>query len=321
MLVIFACLAVRETLQLRDYFLSRGDKNKTPADVDVDSNGKIMKKPIMPRPNRVSSVGVEPIQEDHISANEVSAMTNVTAGAIVDTDKTDVEVGRGNLAPLDIVQEIHDLATDHPGEEIERVDVSPKHRSMRRNLTFSERIVAKIEEIKIPDNNSWGNLLDYSSLIILSVAVVYRILYIERCRSFQNYVTQFETDFERHFDKIIAHELDISRIEYALRIVALALLAVALLQFFRYISFDRRLGMVSATLYNSLHDLGPVMLVFVTVFSAYAVIGSQMYGQQLVEFETFTDSLTSLLLMVLGEYGVLDGSKLCVWIITTNCCS
>ena len=300
MLIVFACLVVREALQLRQFFLSRADKNK----MSSASDGSTVKSSIILRPNRVSIACAQPEQEnqqDSSVANEVEAISNESGGAIA---AMDVEVGRGNLAVLEAEKEI-------PNAQNQRNDVSPKHKSMRRGLTFSDRIVAKIEEIKIPDNATWGNLLDYSSIVVLSVAVVYRILYIERCRSFQNYVTQFETDFERHFDKIIEHEIDISNIEYSLRIVALSLLAIALLQFFRYISFDRRLGLVSATLYNSLHDLGPIMLVFITVFSAYAVIGSQMYGQQLVEFETFTDSLTTLLLMVLGEYGVLDGSKFC----------
>ena len=180
--------------------------------------------------------------------------------------------------------------------------------NVKRSLTFKEKVIAKMETLNIPDNVGWGHLLDCSSITMLAVAIAYRLVYIERCRYFQTYMTQFPTDFEKHFNKIIQLELDIAGAEYAMRLCALFVLALSLMQFFRYVSFDKRLGLVTATLYNSLHDLAPIMFVFCTVFTAYAVIGCQMYGQQLPEFETFTDSLTTLLLMVLGEYGAFVSS-------------
>jgi hypothetical protein len=211
--------------------------------------------------------------------------------------------------------------SDSAAEEEEAVETAPPAEEEDISTT---PMVGKLVEMKksslkamqsirfvLPDTNQWGFLLDMLSILVVALGIVFKIIYISQCREFHNYITQFQSDFETHFNEIITREVDIANREFSLRIVGLCGVAIGLMQFFRYIGFDKRMGLVAATLYACIGELAPIMLVFCTVFSAFAVLGSQMYGQQMVEFETFTDSLTTLLLLVLGEYGVLDGSKYC----------
>ena len=95
---------------------------------------------------------------------------------------------------------------------------------------------------------------------------------------------------------------ELDTIEGHTRTIALCVVLIGLVQFFRYLSFDRRFGIVTDTILSSALDLIPVLAIFAVVCIAYAVMGTAIYGQDLVEFSDLGSSLSSLFLMILGQF-------------------
>lgn len=94
------------------------------------------------------------------------------------------------------------------------------------------------------------------------------------------------------------------------RYLMIALLFVTVMQFFHYMAFDKKLGIVTSTISSAGSDLVPVLVIFFVVLCAYSVLGTQIYGVQLPEFSTLGESMASLLVMLLGEYSNYERSKL-----------
>ena len=147
-----------------------------------------------------------------------------------------------------------------------------------------------------------GDILDWGTILILTLGIMYRFLYIRNCREFHNHVRSIEFNFSDHFDTMVSGAILVKEGEESLRAVAICAVAAGLLQLFRYLSFDESFGIVTSTIYYSLLEVLPMLLILVIVFTAYGVC-TQMFGQQLGDFQTLTHSVTSLFLMILGEYG------------------
>jgi len=75
-----------------------------------------------------------------------------------------------------------------------------------------------------------------------------------------------------------------------------------MLQFFRYLSFNKRFGIVTTTIAASTGDLLPVLVIFVSIVIAYAILASEIYGIQLSEYSTVQTSLAALFIMLLGNF-------------------
>jgi hypothetical protein len=95
-------------------------------------------------------------------------------------------------------------------------------------------------------------------------------------------------------------ELDV--IVANMRIISLFVVVIGLIQFFRYLSFDRRFGIVTDTIMTSFRDLIPVLIIFSVVCISYAVLGAAIYGQDLIAFQSIGASMSSLFLMILGQF-------------------
>jgi ABC-type uncharacterized transport system fused permease/ATPase subunit len=107
---------------------------------------------------------------------------------------------------------------------------------------------------------------------------------------------------ETNFSVTLSQFSDIEACEVNVYIISLAMVLISVVQFFRYLEFDARFGIVARTLRQSLWVLLPVLIVFITILSTYAVMGTCLYGKFLPEWSTLYNSLGSLFLLILGEF-------------------
>ena len=86
-------------------------------------------------------------------------------------------------------------------------------------------------------------------------------------------------------------------------------IVVALTQFFSYLTFDKRFGLVTATLVKAVHDIVPMLIILLSVLLTYSVLGCIIYGQSIEGFSTVGISLSTLLIIMLGEVEMYDESE------------
>lgn len=116
--------------------------------------------------------------------------------------------------------------------------------------------------------------------------------------------------YDGHLEDMILRFRDLRMEQRVCRYLMIALLFVTVMQFFRYMAFDKKLGIVTSTISSAASDLVPVLVICFVVLCAYSVLGTQIYGVQLPEFSTLGESMASLLVMLLGEYSNYERSKL-----------
>ena len=90
--------------------------------------------------------------------------------------------------------------------------------------------------------------------------------------------------------------------EDVIHLISIAVITAGMLQFFRYLSFNKRFGIVKSTITASTGDLLPVLIIFESIVISYAILASEMYGIELVEYSTLQSSLAALFIMLLGNF-------------------
>ena len=194
--------------------------------------------------------------------------------------------------------------------EIDEEDMSARevHQQATRQISTG----TSLENMTlIPDDSNWYDILDFLTIVVGFILVYYRVWYVELCYDAINYLEELDRDEEpaselsRHEDSFgvtIEQFADIEDCEYAVFVISMTMVLMCIMQFFRYLEFDARFGIVARTLRQSLWVLLPVLIVFTTVLSTYAVMGTVLYGKFLSEWSTFYNSLGSLFLLILGEF-------------------
>lgn len=155
-----------------------------------------------------------------------------------------------------------------------------------------------------PDKGTlFYDLVDWTTIVCFIIAIVFRVLYVLEAVSLHSKIkTGLSGDtVEKSLDAIIDQFNHLENLYRRTNFLALFLCFVGFAQFFRYLSFDRRLGIVTKTMTDSFVDLLPVMLIYMFIMMAYGTLGVALYGHELQYFETLRDSLTTLSLIVLGE--------------------
>lgn len=75
-------------------------------------------------------------------------------------------------------------------------------------------------------------------------------------------------------------------------------------------TFDKRFSLVTATLAKAVHDIVPLLVILGSVLFTYSVLGCVIYGQSLEDFSSAGASMSSLLVIMLGEVNIYDQSEL-----------
>ena len=126
----------------------------------------------------------------------------------------------------------------------------------------------------------------FRTIAIILTGVIYRFQYIQASKDLHNFILSLESDgnessFDENLEKLIGDFTELSTITEATNLVTILAVSIGIMQFFRYLSFDRKLGIVTETIFFVFFDLLPVLFIFITIVIAYGVLGTKIYGAQL----------------------------------------
>ena len=147
------------------------------------------------------------------------------------------------------------------------------------------------------------DLIDWATIACFLSSMVIRIIYIHEADALDHAIKTglLNDSVDQKLDTIVNKFIYLEGLFRDSNYLALFLCFVGFTQFFRYLSFDKRLGIVTRTITASFIDLLPVMLILCFILIAYSILGVALYGHQSQYFTSFGESLTTLSLIVLGE--------------------
>ena len=73
-------------------------------------------------------------------------------------------------------------------------------------------------------------------------------------------------------------------------------------KFLKYVSFNKTMTQLTGTLIKSGKDLAGFGLMFIIIFMAFSMTGYMIFGANMKDYSTFTDSIFSLLRTILGDF-------------------
>jgi hypothetical protein len=157
-------------------------------------------------------------------------------------------------------------------------------------------------------------LLDILAVIALSVALGARVGFVRHCRDVHNFILNHEGRWNAALESIIKDFMMLRTEVRTIKLTITVCVLLGVMQLFSHLSYSRRLGIITGTIGRSLHDLVPVIIIFITLLVAYAILGTNIYGDRLAEWSNIYTSMITLFIMILGEYGIYDDSKYTVTI-------
>jgi hypothetical protein len=160
------------------------------------------------------------------------------------------------------------------------------------------------EEEYHTDGKLYHDLLDWVTVFVLLLRGSYRVRYLREAISFHSFLTDLEEehDFSSHTKRIATFFLTLQGIDQSLHLLSILLVFVVTLQFFRYLSYDPRCRIIVTTVQTSLSGLVPVLIIFLVILIAYAVLASGIYGIVIPQYATYDTTLAALFVMLLGNW-------------------
>jgi hypothetical protein len=169
------------------------------------------------------------------------------------------------------------------------------------------------KQVKVLVFLTWDLFLDICAMIILMLMLAYRLRFIKSCQQFHQYIIGLSTteiDTGTVVERIIRDFSFLNLYLNLLKVISLAAVLLGISHFFMRTSQGKRLGIVTRTITKSLQDLIPLLFIFITLLIAYATLGTEIYGAQLVEWSDLFQSMSTLFIMILGNYDTYDDSEL-----------
>jgi hypothetical protein len=175
----------------------------------------------------------------------------------------------------------------------------------QNGIDDAEELMEFVDDFLLPDTAGMLSILDWITIGIVSVAIYYRLDYINKTADLHEFFLELaeEQNYHDSMTEIIDSFAAIQDNLSTMNTLVMILVFFGIIQFFRYLSFDKRLGIVTATIKESLGSLLPVLLIFMVVMFAYAVLGTVMYGAHLSDWSNVGKSVAQLFLLILGEFG------------------
>jgi polycystin 2 len=81
---------------------------------------------------------------------------------------------------------------------------------------------------------------------------------------------------------------------------------VAWIKLFKYLSFNSTMTQLSETLSRAAKDLSGFSIMFSIIFFAFVQLGYLLFGTQVQDFRSLTDTLFTLFRMILGDFNFRD---------------
>ena len=190
-------------------------------------------------------------------------------------------------------------------------------RSCVEHIDFNENGVDDLEELEalieeaMPDKSVVANLLDWLTVAIVLALLILRAEYVATARRLHELFLDLaeEHGYSSHMTDIVSRFDSLDRLLDTQRLLLMLVMFTGMTQFFRYLSFDSRLGIVAETVLCSARDLLPVLLIFVIVLGGYSVLGAALFGHSVASWATVGGSMLNLMIFIVGEYGTYMDSK------------
>jgi hypothetical protein len=156
-----------------------------------------------------------------------------------------------------------------------------------------------------------GNVLDWLTVLIVMCLLVLRVRYFQTARQLHELFLELgeQHNYSDHMADIIARFGSLDDLMGSQRLLLMLVMFMGMTQFFRYLSFDSRLGIVADTVLHSARDLLPVLFIFVVVLMGYSVLGAAIFGHNVESWSTVGGSMLNLMIFIVGEYGTYMESK------------
>jgi len=183
---------------------------------------------------------------------------------------------------------------------------------LQRTVSYFTKEEDLFDNVVVPDTLPIYTILDVVTIVVVAAAIAYRVTFVTQARDLHNFVSSLNlesAEYDNSLARIVDLFYEVESSNEAFHACATLGIVVGVAQFFRYISFDPRLSIVTATVQHSVASLLPVLGVFLTVMIAYGIIGQALYGSLMPEWSTLSKSLNTLFLFVLGEVGLFYESK------------
>ena len=272
---------------------------------------------------------------DAITSKSDIQMTNKGPNRRDDSPRNDiVNEGKDNHESQtndDNCDEVHDLESCHDNnstaeQSITKPDKRPKTAGMidlnndgiddfeqlgkfmadlnDNGIDDAEEIMELVDEY-LPDAAGMLDILDWLTIILVSVSIYIRVDYINNSGNLHEFFLEMaeEGNYHESMTELIESFEKIDNNVTTMNLLVMFLVFFGLIQFFRYLSFDKRLGIVTATIKESLGSLLPILIIFLVVMFAYAILGTVMYGAHLNSWSNIAKSTSQLFLLILGEFG------------------
>jgi hypothetical protein len=292
-LIVYATLRAVTPIASREQTASQEDP--------LPGNGSEMTKSSWSKPSPIrqrETTPVSPIrQRETTPVMEIAAPRGVAQLGIFEHDEENPP------HPVDLTStDAHDEGSEkrHP-KRAELMQSSQEQQSFFQSVQQHHSYIT-LRTILSPF--TYYDLIDLLTIVAMVLTIIFRIQCIFKSLLIHDILVGLDIevgDYDSELENIVHLLLGLGSLEIIyVNLIALTV-SILLIQFFRYISFDERLAMISLTIYQSLSLLIPVLLVFVVVLASYAMIGQAMYGKMLIEFSTINNALNTLFLFVLGD--------------------
>ncbi|CAJ0572436.1 unnamed protein product, partial [Mesorhabditis spiculigera] len=159
-------------------------------------------------------------------------------------------------------------------------------------LVFEELL--EIMKWRLRYFESFWNIID---VLVILLSIVTIVLSLNRIRVFENRVNILVND-----DLEVASMDDAVTANNNYSNFLAVLLFFSWMKIFKYISFNKTMSQLSATLSRSAKDIGGFAVMFFIFFFAYAQFGYLCFGTQIQDYSTFYSAVFALLRTILGDF-------------------
>lgn len=259
---------------------------------------------------------------DVTKSNDPTAMTGGDDGDIDDEPRSNAavqDIPRDNIEDIEKGMSMTSITPEKPPPRPKSAGMIDLNRDGKDDLKQLENFMHDLngngiddaEELMefvdeyLPDAAGLLDILDWLTIGIVCVSIYYRVDYVSKTGELHNFFKELaeEGNYHEEMTELITRFQEVNDNLVVMNIMVMFLVFFGMVQFFRYLSFDRRLGIVTSTIKESLGSLLPVLLIFLVVMFAYSVLGTVMYGAHLSNWSNIYKSVSQLFLLILGEFG------------------
>ncbi|CAJ0937752.1 unnamed protein product, partial [Mesorhabditis belari] len=159
-------------------------------------------------------------------------------------------------------------------------------------LVFEELL--EIMKWRLRYFESFWNIID---IIVISLSIVTIILFLNRIR-----ISEMRVNELMNGNLEVASLDDVVTANNNYSNFLAVLLFFSWMKIFKYISFNKTMSQLSATLSRSAKDIGGFAVMFFIFFFAYAQFGYLCFGTQIQDYSTFYSAVFALLRTILGDF-------------------